>query len=196
MVNTMNITRQNIEKAMKAKGFAYFENGEFNVNIIGIRNGSTGKRVTNQFDDWMTLSYKVNGEWKFAIWNCTVDNGDGSARLVEGQYRGSFTIGKHQGKYDALKQCKPLKVYRDWNLKDGTYDESKIYNDVAGLNIHKAGADSINVNNWSEGCQVFKREKEFLAFMEIIFKAEKIHGKFFTYTLINSKDLDQTSKLD
>ena len=192
----MNITRQNIEKAMKAKGFAYFENGEFNVNIIGIRNGSTGKRVTNQFDDWMTLSYKVNGEWKFAIWNCTVDNGDGSARLVEGQYRGSFTIGKHQGKYDALKQCKPLKVYRDWNLKDGTYDESKIYNDVAGLNIHKAGADSINVNNWSEGCQVFKREKEFLAFMEIIFKAEKIHGKFFTYTLINSKDLDQTSKLD
>ena len=192
----MNITRQNIEKAMKAKGFAYFENGEFNVNIIGIRNGSTGKRVTNQFDDWMTLSYKVNGEWKFAIWNCTVDNGDGSARLVEGQYRGSFTIGKHQGKYDALKQCKPLKVYRDWNLKDGTYDESKIYNEVAGLNIHKAGADSINVNNWSEGCQVFKREKEFLAFMEIIFKAEKIHGKFFTYTLINSKDLDQTSKLD
>ena len=192
----MNITRQNIEKAMKAKGFAYFENGEFNVNIIGIRNGSTGKRVTNQFDDWMTLSYKVNGEWKFAIWNCTVDNGDGSARLVEGQYRGSFTIGKHQGKYDALKQCKPLKVYRDWNLKDGTYDESKIYNDVAGLNIHKAGADSVNVNNWSEGCQVFKREKEFLAFMEIIFKAEKIHGKFFTYTLINSKDLDQTSKLD
>ena len=192
----MNITRQNIEKAMKAKGFAYFENGEFNVNIIGIRNGSTGKRVTNQFDDWMTLSYKVNGEWKFAIWNCTVDNGDGSARLVEGQYRGSFTIGKHQGKYDALKQCKPLKVYRDWNLKDGTYDESKIYNDVAGLNIHKAGADSINVNNWSEGCQVFKREKEFLAFMEIIFKAEKIHVKFFTYTSINSKDLDQTSKLD
>jgi hypothetical protein len=196
MVNNMNITRENIEKAMKAKGHAYFENGEFNVNIIGIRNGSTGKRVTNQFDDWMTLSYKVNGEWKFAIWNCTVDNGDGSARLVEGQYRGSFTIGKHQGKYDALKQCKPLKVYRDWNLKDGTYDESKIYNDVAGLNIHKAGADSVNVNNWSEGCQVFKREKEFLAFMEIIFKAEKIHGKFFTYTLINSKDLDQTSKLD
>ena len=192
----MNITREQIEKAIKHKGYAYFENGEYNVNIVGIRNGATGKRVTNQFDDWMSASYKVNGEWKFAIWPCTVDNGDGTARLVEGQYRGSFTIGKHQGKYDALKQCKPLKVYRDWNLKDGTYDESKIYNDVAGLNIHKAGADSINVNNWSEGCQVFKREKEFLAFMEIIFKAEKIHGKFFTYTLINSKDLDQTSKLD
>lgn len=192
----MNITREQIEKAIKQKGYAYFENGEYNVNIVGIRNGATGKRVTNQFDDWMSASYKVNGEWKFAIWPCTVDNGDGSARLVEGQYRGSFTIGKHQGKYDALKQCKPLKVYRDWNLKDGTYDESKIYNDVAGLNIHKAGADSVNVNNWSEGCQVFKREKEFLAFMEIVFKAEKIQGKFFTYTLINSNDLVTTNNLD
>lgn len=192
----MKITRENIEKAIKKKGFAYFENGEYNLNIVGIRNGSTGKRVTNLFDDWMTLSYKENGEWKFAIWSCTVDNGDGSARLVEGQYRSSFTIGKHQGKYDALKQCKPLKVYRDWNLKDGTYDESKIYNDVAGLNIHKAGVDSTLVNNWSEGCQVFKKASDFESFMKLVFQAEKIHGKLFTYTLINSNELDQTDKLD
>jgi hypothetical protein len=192
----MKITRQNIEKAIKQKGFAYFENGDYNLNIIGIRNGSTGKRVTNMFDDWMTLSYKVNGEWKFQIWNCTVDNGDGSARLIEGQYRSSFTIGKHQGKYHALKQCKPLKVYRDWNLKDGTYDESKVYHDVAGLNIHKAGADSTLVNNWSEGCQVFKKSTDFEAFMKLVFQAEKIHGNIFTYTLINSNDLDQINNLD
>ena len=32
--------------------------------------------------------------------------------------------------------------------------------------------------------------------MEIIFKAEKIHGKFFTYTLINSNDLVTTNNLD
>jgi hypothetical protein len=190
MVKEIKITREIIEIAMKKKGYAYFEKGDLNVNIIGIRNSSTGKRVTNQFDDWMTLSYKVKGEWVFHIWNCTVDNGDGSARLVEGQYKGSFIIGKHQGKYDALKQYKPLKVYRDWNLKDGTYDETKIYDDVAGLNIHMAGVDSTLVNNWSEGCQVFKRKKDFLSFMKFIFQAEKIHGKFFTYTLINSKDLE------
>jgi hypothetical protein len=56
-------------------------------------------------------------------------------------------------------------VYRDFNLKDGTYDESKIYDDVAGLNIHKAGADSQQVNNWSHGCQVFKREADFNLFL-------------------------------
>ncbi len=54
----MSFTREQIEMAMKKLGHAYFENGEHNINIIGIRNSSTGKRVTNAFDDWMTLSYK------------------------------------------------------------------------------------------------------------------------------------------
>ena len=186
----MKFDQSKIEKTLKNKGYAYFENGEYNLNIVGIRNSDTGKRVTNQFDDWMTLSYKENGVWKYLEWPCTVDNGDGTARLVEGQYRGSFTIGLHQGKYTALKQCKQLKVYRDLNLKDGTYDESKIYNDVAGLNIHKAGVDSQQVNNWSEGCQVFKKAANFDDFIEIVKKSSTFHGLFFTYTLINSNDIN------
>ena len=32
------------------------------------------------------------------------------AILKEGQYRGSHKIGLHQGKYEALRQKKPLKV--------------------------------------------------------------------------------------
>jgi hypothetical protein len=185
----MAFSKEKIEKTLKSKDYVFFENGELNINIVGIRNSATGKRVTNLFDDWMTISYQENGEWKYFEWPCTVDNGDGSARLVEGQYRGCFTIGLHQGKYTALKQCKPLKVYRDWNLKDGTYDESKIYNDVAGLNIHKAGLNSQQVNNWSEGCQVFKMSPDFDAFMKIVLQSSSIHGKIFTYTLINSNDI-------
>jgi hypothetical protein len=185
----MVFSKEKIEKTLKSKDYVFFENGELNINIVGIRNSATGKRVTNLFDDWMTISYQENGEWKYFEWPCTVDNGDGSARLVEGQYRGCFTIGLHQGKYTALKQCKPLKVYRDWNLKDGTYDESKIYNDVAGLNIHKAGLNSQQVNNWSEGCQVFKMSPDFDAFMKIVLQSSSIHGKIFTYTLINSNDI-------
>jgi len=60
-------TREQIEAAIKAKGYAWFEdasNKGFDVNIIGIRNSSTGKKVTNVFDDWMTISYKENGVWK------------------------------------------------------------------------------------------------------------------------------------
>lgn len=182
-----------IEKTLKNKGYAFFENGDFNINIVGVRNSSTGKRVTNQFDDVITVTYKENGLWKYFQWACTTDNGDGTARLVEGQYRGSFTIGLHQGKYTALKQFKPLKVFRDWNLKDGTYDESKVYGDAQGINIHKAGVDSKQVNNWSEGCQVFKKEKDYKQFMNIVLKSASLHGKIFTYTLINSNDIAEAN---
>jgi hypothetical protein len=46
------------------------------------------------------------------------------------------------------------------------------------------------VENWSEGCQVFKRTKDFLDFMKIINKAKDFHGNHFTYTLLESKDIN------
>ncbi len=115
-------------------------------------------------------------------------NAAGVARLVEGQYRGSHGIGLHQGKYEALKQAKNVKVYRDAN-RDMTYDESKIAEGVFGIYIHKAGADSTYVENWSEGCQVFKRSADFEEFMKICRKARDKHGNSFTYTLIESTDI-------
>ena len=195
----MQTKREPIEKAVKAKGYVWFEGAkDFDLNIVGVRNSDTGNKVTNLFDDLITVSYKENGVWKFHQWDATTDPGTkgvkefhnvaGVARLVEGQYRGSHTIGLHQGKYEALKQAKPVKVYRDAN-RDMTYDESKIAEGVFGINIHKAGADSTYVENWSEGCQVFKKSADFDAFMAICRKAAAIHGKSFTYTLIESADI-------
>jgi hypothetical protein len=192
-------TREQIQKAVEAKGYKYFENGEYNVNIIGIRNNLPGKKVTNLFDDWLSISFKVNGVWQFYIWGATTDpgkapmelgnKGTGTARVVPGQYPGSHFIRKHQGKYDALCQKGHIRLYRDAN-KDLVYDESKItdsYND--GINIHKAGRDSTWIDHWSHGCQVFKRVMDFDAFMKICYTAAKIHGNSFTYTLIESKDI-------
>jgi len=97
----MGYTKEQIEAAVKAKGYVWFEdanNKGFDVNIVGVRNDSTGDKVTNVFDDYITLSYKENGEKKFHIWPATTDPGTkgvmqfgnkaGVARLVEGQYRG------------------------------------------------------------------------------------------------------------
>jgi hypothetical protein len=192
------MTREQIESAMIKKGFAYFSDGELNLNIIGVRQSSTGNKVTNLFDDFLTLSYKHNGAWVFKKWAATTDpgtkgvkefhNAAGVARLVAGQYRGSHAIGLHQGKYEALKQAKNVKVYRDAN-KDMTYDESKIQEGVFGINIHKAGADSTYVENWSEGCQVFKKSADFDEFMLIVKKAAALHGNSFTYTLLNSNEI-------
>jgi hypothetical protein len=198
----MKYTREQVESTLKNKGYVYFEdknNKGYDVNIIGIRNSDTGQKVTNAFDDLLTMSYKdETGEWKYHEWPATTDPGKkgvleyhnvkGVARLVEGQYRGSHGIGLHQGKYEALKQAKNVKVYRDAN-KDLSYDENKVDEGLFGINIHKAGANSTYVENWSEGCQVFKRSADFEEFMKICRKAREKHGNSFTYTLIESSDI-------
>jgi hypothetical protein len=199
----MSFTREQVELAVRTKGYKWFNddsNKGYDVNIVGIRNNapSVADKVTNVFDDFITLSFKENGVWKFYIWPATTDPGtkgiletknkSGIARLVEGQYRGSHTIRLHQGKYEALGQAKNVKVYRDAN-RDMKYDETKIQEGIFGINIHHAGADSTYVNDWSMGCQVFKKLKDFKEFMKICRMSRDIHGNSFSYTLIETTDI-------
>jgi hypothetical protein len=202
----MAYTREQIKNAIESKGFKWFNdsaNKGYDVNIVGIRNSSTGKKVTNVFDDYITISFKdEKGEWMFYQWAATTDPGKksmlewnkmgitgGCARLVAGQYRTTWKVDKHQGKYDALCQrLDKVKVYRDSDL-DLEYDEDKITEGMYGINIHKAGMDSTWVENYSAGCQVFKRVKDFDEFMKICKRAAKIHGNKFSYTLLNSSDI-------
>jgi len=197
-------TKEQIEAAVKAKGYVWFEdvsNKGFDVNIIGIRNSSADKKVTNVFDDWMTISYKENGVWKTHVWACTTDPGtkavkefknpNGVGRLVPGQYRGVWKVDLHQGKYEALCQrLGNVKVYRDKN-KDMTFNETEVQEGMFGINIHRSNptTESQYVENWSEGCQVFKRVKDFNEFMVICKKASAIHGNKFSYTLLESADI-------
>jgi hypothetical protein len=201
----MSLTLDAVKKAVISKGYKWFEdksNKGYDVNIVGIRNSETNNEVTNHFDDTLTISYKVDGEWKFHSWPATTDPGqywienpiskDGTAILVPGQYRGSHMIGLHQGKYEALRQRKPVKVYRD-NDKDLEYDtdEDTIKEGIYGINIHRSNPydQSYYVNKWSAGCQVFKKVADFHEFMDICRKARDIWGNSFSYTLIESKEL-------
>lgn len=198
-------TRQQIEAAIKAKNYVWFgdeANKGYDVNIVGVRNNapSVADKVTNVFDDYLTISYKdENGVWQFFCWNATTDPGKkgvqqfsnkkGVARLVPNQYRGVWAIDKHQGKYTALCQRNgDVTVYRDAD-KNLVFDESKLDTGMFGINIHKAGQDSTWVENWSEGCQVFKRVKDFDQFMKICQQARKIWGNKFSYTLLESTDI-------
>jgi hypothetical protein len=197
-------TRQQIETAVKSKDYKWFENGDYNLNIVGVRNGETGTEVTNKFDDFLTLSYKIDGEWNYHCFDATTDPGkhwvenimreEGVAVLKENQYRGSHKIGLHQGKYEALRQQKPVQVYRDNDL-DGNYDllEENIQEGIFGINIHRAtkweGKKSTQIDKWSAGCQVIAANDDFRLFMEICNKAKDTWGNSFTYTLINSNDL-------
>ena len=198
----MEFTRLQIEETVKSKGYKWFENGNYNLNIVGIRNSSTNEEVTNKFDDLLTVSYKVGGIWNFHQWDCTTDPGkyytenllnpNGVAILVPGQYRGSHVLGMHQGKYKALKQAKPLKVYRDDN-KDNCYDmqPENIHEGIYGINIHRASAygTSTQIDKWSAGCQVIANNQNFDKLIWLAIQAEEIWGNSFTYTLIESKDI-------
>ena len=191
-------TAAQIKTAVISKGYKWFEGKDYLLNIVGARNSETGQKVTNLFDDHITLTYTVNGEEKFHCWPATTDPGTkgvmkfgnkaGVARLVEGQYIDSHIMRLHAGKYEALGQNKPVKVFRDAD-RNMVYAEDRTQEGLFGINIHKAGADSTFVENWSEGCQVFKRSADFEEFMAICRKARTANGNKFSYTLIESNDV-------
>ena len=197
-------TREQIQAAVESKGYRWFEKGDYNVNIVGVRNSDTNGKVTNKFDDKITITYKIDGEWKFHIYNCTTDPGDdwvdnpmmekGVAILKPGQYPKSHKIRLHGGKYTALGQQNNVKVYRDAN-KDGVYDydESTVDEGLFGINIHRAtalsGKTSTYIDKWSAGCQVIANNDDWHEFLDICEKARDTWNNNFTYTLIESNDI-------
>lgn len=198
----MKFTPIQIKKAVLNKNYTWFStDSEYNLNIVGIRNSTPDNKVTNLFDDWITLTYSVGGVIEYYEWPATTDPGKksvleytnphGVAILVPGQYRNSHMIGLHQGKYEALKQKGIVKVYRDKN-KNMIYDYDAIQVGIFGINIHRSNkiTESTYVDGWSAGCQVFKRAKDFNLFMKIVKKSAKIYGNNFTYTLLESNDLN------
>lgn len=188
--------RDDVVRVMKKKGYAFFDKGTNNLNIIGIRNN---QQITNAFDDTMCCIYRSIYGWVTRYWRISTDpgfyyaehpcNDNGTAILVPGQYRGAFIIGKHKGQYTALVQYKPVTVYRDRN-KDHTIDTGRTETGMFGINIHKAGRKSVQVDRWSAGCQVFAVEKDFNDFMKLCDTSSIYYGPVFTYTLLERKDFD------
>tara|TARA_R110002050_G_scaffold56705_2_gene127527 strand:+ start:1981 stop:2598 length:618 start_codon:yes stop_codon:yes gene_type:complete len=203
----MNFSREQIKEALSKKGYRYFESGDYNVNIIGIRNSETASKVTNAFDDTITVSYKVDGVWQYHEFPCTTDPGthwvenvmnpDGVAILKPGQYSKSHKIRKHQGRYEALGQQNPVAVYRD-NNRDDIYNlnQENVQIGIFGINIHRAtkyaGRKSTQIDKWSAGCQVIAANDDWTKFMKIMRKSKSIWNNNFTYTLIESKDIPKT----
>ena len=139
--------------------------------------------------------FKVDGEWVLKKYDATTDPGiywrnnlmnvNGTAILQPGFYKGAFRIGMHQGKYEALVQNVPFKFWRDKN-KDDTLDmEGETYTEVAGVNLHHAGAASTQVDKWSAGCQVIANLDNFNELMSIVHKSQA--GNTFSYALFTEQ---------
>lgn len=178
---------------LKDKGHKIFDR-PYELNIVAWRSKN---RVANQFDDYLYVCYRDYGSrWVYHTWQITTDpgtkslkfpvNSKGTAILCPGQYLNSHQIGLHQGKYEALTQLSPVTVYRD-NNKDNylNLDPNRVFTGMFGINIHKAGLDSTLVENFSAGCCVFKRAKDFNELLLLAKKHRKLYGNTFTLTLIN-----------
>lgn len=177
---------------MKSRGYKVFESGNYNLNVVGIRN-VYGK--VNSFDDLITVFYKVAGEWRFHEFKATTDPGlyylknpmniNGTAILCPGQYPKSHKIGLHRNAYSAMVQIGKLRVFRDRD-KDEVLDFVQPQDAIGtGINIHKAGSSSTIVDRWSAGCQVFAREADFQQFMNLVYKQRDSGlGDTITYTLL------------
>ena len=161
-------------QVMKKKGYAFFDRDKpYNLNIIGVRRVENA--IPNKFDDTIVVIYKERreGPWVVFTADITTDPGqywlmnpinvDGTAILVPDQYRGVYKRDLHQGKYEALCQRGGnVRVYRDadGNRRHDMSDD-KIDTGFFGINIHKAGRSSVQVDKWSAGCQVFAKSADF-----------------------------------
>lgn len=196
-------TLNNVVTAMSEKGYRIFNTPSrpFNLNIVGIRSRT---RVPNRFDDWLTVFYRSNEQWIFNTFPATTDPGlyflgdemgsdEGTAILKEGQYRSAYKIGTHRDRYRALVQAKPVTVIRDFDRdRELDYSSGREETGHFGINIHRANRDraSIQVDNWSAGCQVVCDPLQFNYFLDICEKGAKEWGNAFTYTLLHQDDLE------
>lgn len=194
-----NPSIDSILSTMKRKGYVVFENGDYNLNLIGVRKDNN---ISNKFDDTFIILYKYKECWKYFTLDCSTDPGiyymqngltKGTAILKPGQYRGAYKLGLHQRKYDALVQYKPVTVYRDAN-KDLIMDYTNPETGMFGINIHRAreNGKSIQVDKWSAGCTVIADSKDFDLLLSIVRKslATGKYGTTFTYTLLEEKDFE------
>lgn len=153
---------------IEGRGWAFFDRGALNLNIVGIRGPS---RQSGVFDDLICVAYRdapQDGregddeglEWVVDVYAASTDPGPrflaspinrhGCAILKEGQYRGAYRIGWHgPQKIRALVQAGgPVTVYRDDDRDDvldidpGTGPKGGDPREMRGrfgINFHPAG---------------------------------------------------------
>ena len=158
----------------------------FDFHFVGIRSQAN---LPNQFDDLFGIIEGNKIEW----FSCTTNPGThwlknllnpkGAALLKPNQYVDTWSVGMHQGKYKAFCQVKPVEVYRDKNLNDKAEETAIIDKGLFGINIHRANETFTSklIDKWSAGCQVINNPADFA---KILFVAESIKQKYFTYTLL------------
>ena len=200
------VMAEQYKKVLLNKGYSFFERGDYNLNIIGVRNKSGD---ASKFDDFITVIYKDEGEWVCDTYPITTEPGTsilkrpikevrhkGTAILVPDQYKSTYLVGWHgnseRGHTALIQRGGRVRVVRDNNRDDKPDYHNPEEEGWFGINIHKhRGSDArVNTGGVSAGCQVFQSSKDFSEFLETCEEARDKWGNSFTYTLLEEKDLE------
>lgn len=186
---------------VRNNGGVVFDSPYF-INLFGIRDEGN----VNKFNDTLVV-YWFDENKNVHVYSptkgFTTDPGfkslvspvsaSGCAILKEGWYRKLWSKGLHKGKYSALVQVNACTVFRD-NDRDKVLDMIDVPTNTGlfGINMHRANehAVSVNVENWSAGCQVWASPGEYSYFMQLINKANSKGQKYFSYFLVNKKSFE------
>jgi hypothetical protein len=194
---SINVTIDQLKEALARKEAPFFT-GELNLNLIGIR---AKDLQPNAFNDVLCVVYEQNERPVLETYPITTDPGlyyrrnpihvDGTAILAPGHYPRCWAIGMHRGKYPALVQRGLMTVYRDNNKNPALDTGVRTQTGYFGINLHRASENkyTLAVDKWSAGCQVFASADDFAQVMALCNQAAKKYGRYFSYTLLDEKEL-------
>lgn len=201
----IQISYPDLQLAFKKKGYQFFDNGTFNLNIGFIRESD---EFTNRLTDTMFIAYRDEYAIKRiicleattkagispALLNPKVISGmKGCAVVVPNQYLTTWKfIDSYIGwlKYPYFQQVKEISVYRDPD-GDTSIDKEQVQKGLFGINIHRMSGIGMAgglLNNWSEGCMGIS-EIDWVKVLPVIRKAVSMYGDTFTVTVLEKKDL-------
>jgi hypothetical protein len=189
-------------KQIMTKLFKYkWWGGTYDLNVVGIR---CPNRTADSFDDTIVAAYvDAHGNNRLTSFPITTDpglnyltkpiNAKGCAILAPGQYLGMWRLGKHQGKYPALVQVKPCKVFRDINRDSKLdFEPHTLETGLFGINLHYVTANTIvqSIGNGSAGCQVHpvKEDNDYILSL-VNLQMRYIKTDAVSYTLLLESEL-------
>lgn len=209
----LEIVEQHREACRKL-GYAFFEKGEYNVNIHVVR---TDNAFDNAFTDILRIIYKEGGKWKVYESKWTTLAGtkgfggeqnpltgaqtgtgvSGVAIIIPLQYRRVFKFVDNYWQwlaYPFFQQIANMQYWRD-NNRNGLVDKGRVFTGNYATNLHRMGNDNqeknwVNSESewWSQGCNG-SPEPQFRQILPIVRNAVKIHGGIFSYTMFDKNQL-------
>lgn len=203
MIN--GLTYDVVKASYDAKGYRFFDDGAYNINIGFIRESD---EFTNGLTDTGFIAYRdEKGEKRLFSAPATTKAGFsdaifkpkavagvvGVAVLVPGQYAGTWQfVDSYAGwlQYPYFQQIKDITVYRDFN-GDKHIDKVQSQKGKFGINIHRMGNVGMltkYLGNWSEGCLGYEEPNLKMA-LPIIRESVKRYGNIFTVTLLEKADI-------